>query len=262
MAGQGRIYVTATREVGDIKTTHQYDVDLRFDIGFDYGGYNNNARPWSMSCDGQSKSGSTTFNVPSGNGTYQWTNIGGTQTFRITMPTSGQAKTIGFSATISTNVNPPTISASGSHTLAAVTWTTTKATYTVSYDANQGSNAPPPQTAEVGTSITISSTTPTRKGYTFKGWGTSKSTTTVSYSAGGTYSGNATIKLYAIWSITDTNIYIYPAIKQVECVEFIEDGKSLGFYSGGKIHATEFIESSDNVYFNGTKFVATELCER
>lgn len=53
MAGTGRIYVTAVRGVGDVNLTHKYDVDIRFDIAFDWGGYNYGGAPYSMSCDGQ-----------------------------------------------------------------------------------------------------------------------------------------------------------------------------------------------------------------
>ena len=202
MAGQGRIYVNETREVGDIRLTHQYEVDLRFDIGFDYGGYNNNAKPWSMSCDGQNRSGSSTFNIPSGNGTYQWGNIGGTQTFTITMPGSGQSKTIGFSATIDTGVNPATISANGSHSLAAVVWE-----HTVSYNANGGSGAPGSQTKVYGTVLTLSSTKPTRSGYSFTGWNTKSDGTGTEYSASGDYGADVDVTLYAQWNKTITLTY-------------------------------------------------------
>ena len=87
-------------------------------------------------------------------------------------------------------------------------------TFTVSYNANGGSGAPSSQTKTYGVNLTLSSTVPTRTSYTFKGWGTSSSSTTVSYSAGGTYSSNASITLYAIWESsfakpTITNISIY-----------------------------------------------------
>ena len=74
-----------------------------------------------------------------------------------------------------------------------------KSTYTVSYNANGGSGAPSSQTKVHGVALTLSSTKPTRTGYTFKGWGTSSSDTTVDYSAGGSYTNNANITLYAIW---------------------------------------------------------------
>ena len=89
-----------------------------------------------------------------------------------------------------------TYSSNASVTLYAV-WTAK--TYTVKFDANGGSGAPSNQTKTHGVSLTLSSTKPTRSGYTFKGWGTSASSTTVSYAAGASYTANAAITLYAIW---------------------------------------------------------------
>ncbi len=73
-------------------------------------------------------------------------------------------------------------------------------TYTVSYNANGGSGAPSSQTKTHGVTLTLSSVTPTRTGYTFMGWGTTSSSTSASYSAGGSYTNNASITLYAIWN--------------------------------------------------------------
>ncbi len=77
----------------------------------------------------------------------------------------------------------------------------TKLTYTVAYNANGGSGAPSSQTKSYGTTLTLSSTKPTRTGYTFRGWGTSSSTSTVSYYAGGSYTSNSAVTLYALWSL-------------------------------------------------------------
>lgn len=74
-------------------------------------------------------------------------------------------------------------------------------TYTVSYNANGGSGAPASQTKTHGTALTLSSTKPTRTNYTFKGWGTSASATTVSYAAGASYTANAAVTLYAVWEL-------------------------------------------------------------
>lgn len=73
-------------------------------------------------------------------------------------------------------------------------------TYTVSYNANGGSGAPSNQTKQHDITLTLSSTKPTRAGYEFAGWGTSATDTGVKYTAGGQYTGNASITLYAIWS--------------------------------------------------------------
>ena len=79
--------------------------------------------------------------------------------------------------------------------------------YTVSYNANGGSGAPSSQTKWKNQTLTLSSTKPTRSGYTFMGWGTSTTDTTVDYSAGGSYTANASDTLYAIWKKTITLTY-------------------------------------------------------
>lgn len=79
--------------------------------------------------------------------------------------------------------------------------------YTVSYNANGGSNAPPPQTKYYGYDLTLSSQIPIRKGYDFEGWGTYASDTSVNYYAGGIYRSNNSTTLYAIWT---PNVDIYP----------------------------------------------------
>lgn len=73
------------------------------------------------------------------------------------------------------------------------------ASYSVTYNANGGSGAPSAQTKWYGKSLTLSTTKPTRTGYSFQGWGTSASDTSVDYAAGASYTGNANITLYAIW---------------------------------------------------------------
>lgn len=222
MAGTGRIYVTAVRGVGDVNLTHKYDVDIRFDIAFDFGGYNYGGAPYSMSCDGQNTSGSAAFAVGSGGGQWIWTNIGGTKTFRITMPTSGQSKKIGFSATVNTGVNPATISASGEYTLSAITWE-----HTVSYNANGGTGAPDNQKKIYGSVLTLSSVRPTRGGYVFMGWATS-SAGDVAYMPGSTYGADADVTLYAVWQIA----YIKPTITGLTALRCDSKGppKSDGTY--------------------------------
>lgn len=222
MAGTGRIYVTAVRGVGDVNLTHKYDVDIRFDIAFDFGGYNYGGAPYSMSCDGQNTSGSAAFAVGSGGGQWIWTNIGGTKTFRITMPTSRQSKKIGFSATVNTGVNPATISASGEYTLSAITWE-----HTVSYNANGGTGAPDTQKKIYGSVLTLSSVRPTRDGYVFMGWATS-SAGDVAYMPGATYGADADVTLYAVWQIA----YIKPTITRLTALRCDSKGspKSDGTY--------------------------------
>ncbi len=110
---------------------------------------------------------------------------------------------------------------------------TLKYTWVVSYNANGGSGAPGNQTKYGGSSLTLSSTKPTRanstvatytvtfngnggssgssslsatktRKYTFSKWNTNTSGTGTSYNPGATYSTNANLTLYAIWSTSDT----------------------------------------------------------
>ena len=72
------------------------------------------------------------------------------------------------------------------------------AKYTISYNANGGSGAPSSQTKYYGKTLTLSTTKPTRTGYTFKGWSKS-STGSVAFAAGANYTTNASDTLYAVW---------------------------------------------------------------
>ena len=82
-----------------------------------------------------------------------------------------------------------------------------KIKYTLSYNANGGSGAPSSQTGS--TSYTISSTKPTRSGYTFLGWSTSSSATSATYSAGGSITLTANTTLYAVWSKNPYTVTLY-----------------------------------------------------
>lgn len=89
-----------------------------------------------------------------------------------------------------------------------VTTNETDYNYTLAYNANGGSGAPSNQTgSNTGTSpyytFTVSSTVPTRTGYTFLGWSTSSSATSASYTGGGsiTVTSSGTTNLYAVWKV-------------------------------------------------------------
>jgi len=85
---------------------------------------------------------------------------------------------------------------------ASQTLTTAPTTYTVKYDANNGSGAPNDQAKTHGVTLTLSSTKPTRTNYAFLGWATSSTATTAQYQAGGSYTANASVILYAVWGYT------------------------------------------------------------
>ena len=76
-----------------------------------------------------------------------------------------------------------------------------KTSYTVSYNANGGSGAPGNQTKWYSEDLNLSSTIPTRPGYTFNGWNTNSSGTGTNYSSGAKYTSNAALTLYAKWTI-------------------------------------------------------------
>jgi uncharacterized repeat protein (TIGR02543 family) len=82
-----------------------------------------------------------------------------------------------------------------------------KTSYTVSYNANGGSNAPSSQTKWYNETLTLTSSTPTRTNYRFKGWSTSSSGS-VNYASGASYTTNSALTLYAVWErITYTVSY-------------------------------------------------------
>ena len=109
----------------------------------------------------------------------------------------------------------------------SITYTTK--TYAVTYNANGGTGAPSTQYKTHGTALTLSSTKPTKAAvsagnytvtlnanggtcsssslsakrttsYTFSKWNTNSSSTGTSYNAGASYTTNAALSLYAIYS--------------------------------------------------------------
>lgn len=78
--------------------------------------------------------------------------------------------------------------------------------YNITYDPNGGSGESWTQQKWYGEDAKITTTKPTRTGYTFLGWNTSASAAAASstYAPGATYSTNAALTLYAIWK---ANIY-------------------------------------------------------
>ncbi len=72
-------------------------------------------------------------------------------------------------------------------------------TFTITYNANGGTGAPSPQTKESGKALTLSSTEPTRQGYTFLGWATSSGASSAQYNPGSSFTTDANTTLYAVW---------------------------------------------------------------
>lgn len=78
-------------------------------------------------------------------------------------------------------------------------------TYTVTYNANGGvlGNVTN-QTKTHDVALPLDTDTPTRTNYNFLGWATSASATTAAYKAGGSYTTNAPVTLYAVWELAYT----------------------------------------------------------
>ena len=111
----------------------------------------------------------------------------------------------GWSSTIDGNVEyyaGDIYSTDNSITLYAV-WEVN--TYVITYHANGGENAPEAQIKTYGIDILLTTAVPTRAGYTFAGWATSANGM-VAYTTGDTYTSNAQITLYAVWSINTYTI--------------------------------------------------------
>ena len=85
-------------------------------------------------------------------------------------------------------------------------WTTN--TYTVTYNANSGTGAPANQIKAYGSALVLSSTIPTYDGRMFAGWNTEIDGSGTAYVAGGTYTADADVTLYAQW-ILNTYTIIY-----------------------------------------------------
>ena len=80
--------------------------------------------------------------------------------------------------------------------------------YTLTFNNNNGSGGPGSQSLTPGVSTQISSTRPTRSGYTFAWWSTQNSSTSgTRYSPGAYITISAPTTLYAIWSANYTVTY-------------------------------------------------------
>ena len=90
-------------------------------------------------------------------------------------------------------------------------------TWTVTYNANGGINAPASQIKTYGQTLKLSTIKPTKVDYNFMGWATSKTNADagkVTYAAGANYTSNANITLYAVWELA----YIRPRINNLSIV--------------------------------------------
>ena len=161
----------------------------------------------------------------------------------ITSPTVVTFDLTGSSVPVYGYVIGPSRSSLSSYsyiTISAATLEVITNEYDITYNANGGSGAPAAQVKTHGTALTLSSTIPTRnststsytvtynahggsvspasatasrvKSYDFIKWNTKSDGTGTDYSAGGSYTANASATLYAQWaSSTSTPIVTLPA---------------------------------------------------
>ena len=91
--------------------------------------------------------------------------------------------------------------------------------YTVTYNANGGTEAPASQTKTYGKALTLSTEQPSRYGYKFLRWNTAADGSGTNYAGGASYNSNSNLTLYAIWQ----NISSYPTVTSGD----IGDGKTI-----------------------------------
>lgn len=128
------------------------------------------------------------------------------------------------------------------------------ATYTVTYNANGGSFSTNTQTKTYGTDITIPSASPTRNGYTFKGWCVpdrtdvdSKYHTEPYYQPSGTiaYNGNQTLK--AVWEENKLTVNFYS--NYADYGTYQGESLSVGANKNVVVYTKDYLY--DNAYSDG-----------
>lgn len=92
--------------------------------------------------------------------------------------------------------------------------------YTVSYAANGGMNAPETQSKVYGVTLTLSEAIPTRGGYYFLGWAESADAAAAVYLPGGNFSKDADTTLYAVWQKAEPDFILPASLTAIESEAF------------------------------------------
>ena len=143
----------------------------------------------------------------------------------------------------------------GSNTWSTATYTMTvpaKNSYSVTYNANGGSGAPSQQTKWYGEALTLSTGKPTRTGYTFQGWATSSTSSTVAYASGASYTGNAALSLFAVWKAANP-----PTASSISCGRAVQNGSLDDEGTYAAITATYSVDTAGNANNKVTRIVTT-----
>lgn len=119
--------------------------------------------------------------------------------------------------------------------------------YKVSYNANGGSGAPSSQTKWKDQTLALSSTKPTRTGYTFSKWNTKSDGTGTSYASGANYTANSAATLYAIWTENALTVNYYS--NYATYAAFKGEEISVSASTNKLIHSQTFLY--DNAYSSG-----------
>ncbi|MGI6078853.1 MAG: InlB B-repeat-containing protein, partial [Fastidiosipilaceae bacterium] len=130
----------------------------------------------------------------------------------------------------------------GTVTLYAQWVSSTDYPYVVIYDGNGGSAIEP--TTSSSSSVTLSTDSPSRAGYSFLGWATTADATAEEYEAGGSYTVASTDTLYAVWS----SVYTYT-------VEFDANGGTGTMDSLTGTYGTSLTLTDNTMTYEGYTFL-------
>lgn len=247
----GQLRITYTASNGTLKIT---EIEGKRVDG--YRSYDANDTSISVSVGGTSKSISLSHYIDFG--ASDWVTWGATDTSWTGLS--------GTSISVSTTMPSSTTSYSSAKFTGNATMSWTK--YTIDYNANGGSGAPSSQTKTHGTNLTLSSTKPTKTGYTFKGWSLTKDGS-VYYQAGGTCGKNENLTLYAVW---EENILTVNYYSNYATSAFADALNTVGSDKNVKVWAYDFYYDNDystyglanysgssgSVYMTRTGYTATK----
>ena len=162
-----------------------------------------------------------------------------------------------WSGSNGTNYDPGDTVASNVNTNLTLTAQWQLITYTIKYNNNGGSGTISNQTKNYGTPITLSGGSGfNRTNYELTGWNTKANGTGTAYAKSGSYSANASVTLYAQWSLN----YVNPVISSLKAVRVDSGGteddegtyiKVTFNYTGGKLGGT-LVEPKCLITIDGT----------
>lgn len=158
---------------------------------------------------------SVTFDANGGNGApaSQTFQVGSSVTLSDVTPTRAGYRFLGWSEdpnAATASYAPGTTQTFNDNVTLYAVWEANQ--YTISFNANGGTNPPPAQTKTYGESLTLTDSEPTRDGYEFAGWATSNTAVSADYQPGDTYDAEGNATLYAVWQlIVETHTLTYNA---------------------------------------------------